>query len=399
MASTAWENSAITHALLFETISNEQISLRYSIPAINLDHIKKMTTDFGMIQFAVINQPDIDSGYTVDDNARAMVAMCQHFELTGDEADIKYIAIYLNFIKYCLQPEGNFLNYVSEQRLFTEQNYATNLADANGRAIWALGYLISLSAILPGELVTEAVSVIDKALLNADKIYSTRAMAFVIKGLYYRNIKNKSVRDISLIREFANRLVEMYIFEADDEWQWYESYLTYANSIIPEAMLCASLATGEPLYKEIARFSFDFLLSKIIRKNSIKVISNKGWLHKGQELSSVATGGEQPIDVAYTILALSKFYDVFHDEKYRRKMELSFNWFLGANDLHQIIYNPCSGGCYDGLEENSVNLNQGAESTVSYLMARLTMEKYKNNNEIIESAVSCLADGLTVRKV
>ena len=86
--------------------------------------------------------------------------------------------------------------------------------------------------------------------------------------------------------------------------------------------------------------------------------------------------GEQPIDVAYTILALSKFYEVFKDENYLDKMRTSFDWFLGNNHLHQIIYNPCTGGCYDGLEENHVNLNQGAESTLSYHMARLTVEKY-----------------------
>ena len=90
-------------------------------------------------------------------------------------------------------------------------------------------------------------------------------------------------------------------------------------------------------------------------------------------------GGEQPIDVAYTIMALSKFYNVFRNEEYQIKMETAFNWFLGFNRLKQIIYNPCTGGCYDGLEETHVNLNQGAESTVSYLMARLTVENYKNS--------------------
>jgi len=144
---------------------------------------------------------------------------------------------------------------------------------------------------------------------------------------------------------------------------------------LPEAMLYAWLMTGESIYKDIARNSFNFLLSLIFNKNGIEVISNKGWLQKGQEAGQF---GEQPIDVAYTIMTLSKFYDVFMDEDYHKKMETAFNWFLGDNRLHQIIYNPCTGGCYDGLEETHVNLNQGAESTVSYLMARLTVEKYKN---------------------
>src|SRR4029079_17055361 len=167
----------------------------------------------------------------------------QHFNVSKAEEDLKYILIYYNFIKHCLQPDGNFLNYVNEQKIFTEQNYSANLADANGRAIWALGYLVSLGDILPKSLKEEASITMQKALLNVNKIHSTRAMAFVIKGLYYRNTINKSIRNTSLIRQLANRLVQMYRHESDKEWKWFESYLTYANSILPEAMLCAWLAT------------------------------------------------------------------------------------------------------------------------------------------------------------
>jgi glycosyltransferase involved in cell wall biosynthesis len=381
IASTAWENAAIAHALLFAETTGNKISLQYNLPAINLDHIKNLTTDFGMVQFSKINKPDINSGYTLDDNARALIAMCQHFELTIDETVIKYIYIYFEFIKHCFQPEGYFLNYVNDQKIYTEQNDSTNLADANGRAIWALGYLLSMSALLPKELTADAESIMQSALSNVNNMHSTRAMAFTIKGLYYYNTKNKSVQNRSLIKELANRLVQMYRHESDNEWKWFESYLTYANSILPEAMLCAWSATGELTYREIARSSFDFLLSKTFNKERIKVISNKSWLHKGVENERVATGGEQPIDVAYTVIALSKFYDVFMDESYLVKMKTAFDWFLGNNQLNQIIYNPCTGGCYDGLEENYVNLNQGAESTLSYLMARLTVEKYFSNQQ------------------
>jgi hypothetical protein len=166
----------------------------------------------------------------------------------------------------------------------------------------------------------------------------------------------------------------MYEQESGEKWEWFEGYLTYANSILPEAMLYAWLLTGKTIYKDIAISSFNFLLLQTFNENGIEVISNKNWLQKGQEAGHF---GEQPIDVAYTIMTLSKFYDAFMDKGYRQKMETAFNWFLGNNRLHQIIYNPCTGGCYDGLEETHVNLNQGAESTVSYLMARLTVEKYK----------------------
>ncbi len=375
MASTAWENTAIAHAIVFEKIGSEKISLEYSIPAINLCHVKKMTTGFGMIQFSKLNQPDIDSGYTLDDNARALIACCQHLELTGDSSNIDYIRIYFSFIRYCQQPGGAFLNYVCKDRHFTDQNKATNLADSNGRAIWALGYLLSMGALLPRDIINGAESVLRKALAAVNDVHSTRAMAFIIKGIYYYNTTHRSIQNLALVTAFADRLVQMYRHEAGEDWEWYESYLTYANSILPEALLCAWLMTGKQVYKEIATTSFNFLLSKIFRNGSIHVVSNKGWLQKWQQTGHAVIGGEQPIDVAYTILALSKFYEMTADETYLQKMTMAFNWFLGNNHLHQIIYNPCTGGCYDGLEENYVNLNQGAESTLSYLMARLVIEK------------------------
>lgn len=165
----------------------------------------------------------------------------------------------------------------------------------------------------------------------------------------------------------------MYKHEAQEGWQWFESYLTYANSILPEAMLYSWTITKNIEFKEIAIKSFEFLLSQIFNKNGIEVISNKGWLKKGEKSKHF---GEQPIDVAYTIMTLSGFYDILDNNDYKKKMLIGFSWFLGNNRLNQIIYNPCTGGCYDGLEKTQVNLNQGSESTISYLMARLTVEKY-----------------------
>jgi hypothetical protein len=145
-------------------------------------------------------------------------------------------------------------------------------------------------------------------------------------------------------------------------------------------MLCAWLATGDENYREVAKSSFDFLLSKIFINKQIRVISNQRWLYKDADPEPSAPGGEQPIDVAYAILALCKFYKVFKDEAYLEKIHIAFSWFQGNNHLQQIIYNPCTGGCYDGLEETYVNLNQGAESTVSYLMARLAVEEILINH-------------------
>ncbi|HEY3388948.1 MAG TPA: glycosyltransferase, partial [Prolixibacteraceae bacterium] len=375
VVSTAWENSAVAHATLFGNIGGNKVNLRYNLPVIKLSHLKQMTTNIGIIQFSKINQPDISTGYTLDDNARALVASCMYFKLTGDEKTLYYIQKYLSFIKLCQLAGGDFFNYLDKDCQFTDQNKIVNLDDSNGRAIWALGYLISLMDVLPTKIILEADRIIEKSIHVLKVIHSPRAMAFVIKGLYYNNRTIKSPENLLLVNIFANRLSEMYKHESSKEWEWFEGYLTYANSTLPEAMLYAWLLTGEEIYKDIAITSFNFLLSHIFNENGIEVISNKRWLLKGEK---AAHFGEQPIDVAYTIMTLSKFYDVFADEDYKQKMEIAFDWFLGNNRLQQIVYNPCTGGCYDGLEETHVNLNQGAESTVSYLMARLTVEKYKN---------------------
>lgn len=373
IVSTAWENSAVAHAMLLEKVSRNGFKLRYNFPPVNLEQLKSMTSKIGIIQFSKLNQPDPNSGYTLDDNARALIAVCMHYKMTKEETDLEPIQTYCRFIRHCLQPSGKFLNYVDHDTDFGIQNNLENLDDANGRAIWALGFLISEKNILPEVTVEDAIIMIEEAIPGLEKIHSTRAMGFAIKGLYYYQKSQHQVSNLNLIIKFANRLVQMYRHESEKNWEWYESYLTYANSILPEAMLYAWLVTGEKIYKEIAIKTLDFLLKHTFNTNGIEVISNRNWLHRGQHTEHF---GHQPIDVAYTIMTLRKFYEVFRNEEYRDKMVIAFNWFLGKNHLHQIIYNPCTGGCYDGLEETQINLNQGAESTLSYLMARLTMNEY-----------------------
>jgi hypothetical protein len=310
-----------------------------------------------------------------------------HFELTGEEQDVDSIRTYLDFIKFCQQAEGHFLNYADKDKRFTEQNEATNLADANGRAIWALGYLIANSKLLPPDLANDAIELFDLAIRNVKNIHSTRSMAFIIKGLYFYRQAVNSPKNLDLIHVFANRMVKMYRMESSENWEWFEGYLSCANSVLPEAMLYAWLLTSHKEYKDIAISSFGFLLSRTFNENGIEVISNKKWLMKGREAEQPSVGGEQPIDVAYTIMTLSKFHNVFVDKDYKDKMEAAFSWFLGNNRLHQIVYNPCTGGCYDGLEEFHVNLNQGAESTLSYLMARLTIESSRNKENPVKTHV------------
>ncbi len=373
---TAWQNSAIAHIELTQNnLSKNSVALHYEIPKLSLDHIKKMTTNKGMIQFASVATPDLNSGYTLDDNARALIAITKHYELTGNSDDLDLITIYLDFILFCQKDDGAFINYVDIDGNFMDKNSNENLEDANGRAIWALGELISHDDILNDKLIKKAKFAIEKSLKNISKFQSPRAMAFSIKGLYFYNLNKENSRAKRMITLLADNLVSKYRGISEKNWNWYEDYLTYANSVLPEAMLYAALCTGSELYKNIAKTSFDFLLSVTFQNNQIKVVSNQGWHLKGKLVNHF---GEQPIDVAYTVLALNLFYKVFNQQEYLDKMNIAFEWFLGKNHLHQIVYNPKTGGCYDGLEEDHVNLNQGAESTVSYLMARLVLEQIEN---------------------
>jgi len=370
---TAWQNAAIAHIDIAKTqLAGTNFRLNYKMPAVNLAHIERMTTDFGMIQFARISDPDEASGYTIDDNARALIAVAKHFELTGKFSDLPLINIYLNFILFCQQEDGSFLNYVTTDKQFFDKNKDENLEDANGRAIWALGEFLSLKQFLDFNLQAQVEAAFQKAILTIPALQSPRAIAFCIKGLYYYYHFNKEEAVLQLITQLADNLVSKYRGVSSEDWQWYEEYLTYANALLPEAMLLAGECTQSELFKDIAHKTIDFLLQITFADDTINVISNRGWHHKGQDKNHF---GEQPIEVAYTILALNTFFRKYKTKVYTDKMKASFNWFLGENHLRQIMYNPSTGGCYDGLEEHHVNLNQGAESTVSYLLARLAIEK------------------------
>jgi glycosyltransferase involved in cell wall biosynthesis len=379
MANSAWENSAIQHVNVFTKLCPKVFQFELKWPVFNLLHMNRMTTEMGMIQFSKINDPDPDSGYTLDDNARALMAMCEQYTIEGNSNDLKLTRIYLNFIEFCQQANGAFLNYVSIEQNFTQQNEECNLEDSIGRTIWALGFVISKQNNVPESIVLQAMAILQKALPNLLKMHSTRAMAFIIKGLHLTN----SEKHLPLLDLFAHRLAEMYAHESKENWRWFEGSLTYANSLLPEAMLMAGLSMGNHKFQKIALESFEFLLTHIFDERGIHVISNEFWdLEKGGSYHSgtpilAHDGGEQAIDVSYTILALAAFHQVYLDENYEQKMRLAFDWFLGKNHLNQIVYNPCTGGCYDGLEKENVNLNQGAESTVSYLLARQVMEKIK----------------------
>ncbi|KIA86376.1 glycosyltransferase [Flavobacterium sp. AED] len=374
---TTWENIAIQYRLLFDQLTNREEDLKFNFPPIKLDHIKKLTTDFGILQFSKFSQPDPESGYTLDDNARALINMVLYNKVFPDKHVLKLANIYLNFIEGIQRNNGWFDNYKSFDHQLTKQNEEVNLEDANGRALWSLGTAIAHKESLPAGMILRAEKCWNKAIKRINDIKSPRAIAYALKGLYhyYLAYKEESIRQN--IEKFADELLHHYHINSAENWCWYEDYMTYANNVLPEAMMYSYLVTKNPKYKKIAVITFDFLLSHYFMKGQLKVISNRGWFKKENERVFY---GEQPIEVATTIIALDLFYEVTKNKKYKDQLKLAFIWFLGNNHLKQIMYNPENGASYDGLEDKHININQGAESTLCYFKARLIMEKYAENN-------------------
>jgi glycosyltransferase involved in cell wall biosynthesis len=370
---SVWENIAIHYGLMYGELTNREEDLRFNLPPIKMDHIKKLTTDHGILQFSKFSEPDPESGYTLDDNARALIDMVMYNKLFPDDDSLILANIYLKYIEDIQRETGWFDNYKDFDNQLTKQNSEVNLEDANGRALWSLGTVIAHKETLPIEIVLRAKICWDKAIVRLSDIKSPRAMAYAIKGLYnyYSTYKDTVIE--KHIEKLADELLRHYHINSEVNWCWYEDYMTYANNVLPEAMMYSYLVTGKMKYKKIAIITFDFLLSRYFMKGQLKVVSNRSWFKKENETIFY---GEQPIEVATTIITLDLFNEVTRNRKYKDQLKLAFIWFLGNNHLQQIMYNPLNGASYDGLEDQCININQGAESTLCFFKARLIMEKH-----------------------
>ena len=365
-----WCNVALAYNETFKNYID--IPKKYTnIPEIKMDHLTKLTDDFGMIQFANYNQPNKALGYTLDDNARAMIACCRHFDISKDNSDIKLISLYLNFVKYVSKGNGRLYNFVSQDRKINFDQWSE---DAQGRAIWSLGFLLNTKGI-PAELKQDAENILKNALQAAKGIKSPRAVAYSILGLYHYNLSNPSQKNVSGIKKMADYLLSSYKKCASKEWRWFEEYLTYANSRLPEALFYAYLSTKNKKYMNIASSSLDFLLSITFEKGVFSPIGERGWyMKKGQK----AHFDQQPINTSAIVQALILASEVTKKRSYMKKAVTAFQWFLGKNSLNQVVYDESTGGCFDGVGESAINLNQGAESTISYLLARFSIHDYKD---------------------
>lgn len=360
-----WPNVALNYEKVFNKYAPISLTSENMLPELKLNHLNNMTDEFGIIQFAINTTPDINSGYTTDDNARALIATCLYYDMFKDMKKINLINTYLNYLDYVQQEDGRFFNYVDKTRKVNKSEWGE---DTHGRALWSLGTLISTNNI-PKEIKDKAKNLFHKAIKPIRKFESPRAISFSILGFSKYQERFPKLRYKRIVTRLADKLVNLYSINSTNDWNWFEKYLTYANSKMSEALFYAYKVTKDKTYLDIGEDSLKFLMSLTFENGIFIPIGQKGWYMKEGKR---AYYDQQPIDVASMVQTLVIANKLTDKKEYMDKALNTFQWFLGKNSLNQVIYNESTGGCYDGLGENSININQGAESTVSYLLARLS---------------------------
>lgn len=321
----------------------------------DLSHLKKLTSKIGILQHCTGSIPNPSFGYSVDDNARALIVICQYFETFHDNSVLPLAKIYFDYIKKAKIAHGYFHNFADSQGNFTDK---IGSETSSARVIWALGYVVDRQAILP-KIAKEA-KVILADLPPINTLEFLRSKAYALIGYYYLGDKKK-------VSFLADSLVDSYM--VNSRYNWFESSLTYGNAIMSFSLLLAHQLTRNKLYKEVGLKSLLFLDS-MTRKGAIpSPVSHLGWMIDSKERPIF---DQQVIDVADMILAALAYKD--EDNKVFSIMGQGwFNWFEGNNINHRFMIDKKNGGCFDGLTRDGLNSNQGAESIVCYLLAYLAM--------------------------
>jgi len=367
-----WQNVSLSYFNLFNNFAKIVPKKKDKILPVDIRYIKNLSDKFGIIQFANHTKPDPHSGYCLDDNARALIGFTELYAKKKKQSVLDSIEIYLNFIKFVQKKNGRFHNFVSYQKTFIDQ---TESEDSFGRAIWALGFLLSRDYI-PENFKKQANTILKKALKWADELESLRAISFAAIGLSHVAEKETNEQLVNIINDLAGKLIKHYREHTGDDWRWFEDCLTYSNYKLPEALFRAYIVTRNKTYLEIAIKTLDFLSGVTFEKPEyFSPIGQDGWYFRNGKR---AYFDQQPEDASSAVETLVAAYQITKNKKYQNQAKLAFEWFLGKNHLNQMVYDEATGGCYDGLGRFSLNFNQGAESTLSYFLARLAIKNVYN---------------------
>lgn len=338
------------------------------MPKFSFAHIKRLTNDVGILQHATYAIPNYREGYCLDDNGRALLISLMAYEEFEDADALASMSTYLAYIHYMQRTDGLFHNFMSYSNEFLDE---IGSEDSFGRTIWALGYLFKAAPLTSYYQIGQ--EMFFRASANFDNLRSIRAIAYVIMGIsHYLSHKPNDEGMIERMRVLSNKLVHEYKASSNSNWEWFEPVLAYDNAILPLSLLQASKYLNDEELNFMVLKTMRFLENIIFQNGYLSIIGNQDWYRQNQLVSKF---GQQPIDVTATVLMFYEAFKLTKDHSYLDKMLKSFYWYLGDNDLKLALYDDETKGSCDGLESYGINRNQGAESTICYLIAYLTVHK------------------------
>ncbi len=338
------------------------------LPPFSLAHIKRLTDDTGIIQHAKFGIPNLKEGYCLDDNARALLMALIAYRQRKDGLALELSPIYMSYIHYMQNDDGTFRNFLSFNRTFLDE---VGSEDSFGRTIWALGYLLGNA---PNDAYYQTGKLVFfEAAPNFEKLRSIRSIANTMIGISYYIRSNPSDDGMmERLRKFAKVLMQHFHDNSTDDWKWFEPLLAYDNGILPLALLHSAEILNDENVTRTALDSMNFLTKVTMKDGFLSIIGNKEWYKKDGERSMFA---QQPIDAMAMVLMYHQAFHLTGDKEYLNMLYTSFMWFLGENDLRMSLYDFETKGCCDGFEDTGVNRNQGAESSLAYLISHLTVLK------------------------
>jgi glycosyltransferase involved in cell wall biosynthesis len=352
-------------------VENIKAITNFELPEIKLDHLKAFTDDTGILQHAKYTIPDRTHGYCTDDNARALLVttMGQKYLPTNGFGLDFLSGHYLGFLLYAYNEKtGRFRNFMTYSRQWMEE---IGSEDAHGRAIWSLGKAVSFLQN-PGHLAMST-TLFNKALQAVENFHSPRAIAFCLVGMHAYLHKFSGDSDVRRIREIlANRLFDQFKNNGTDDWPWLENALNYANGKLPHALLLSGQWIQRNDMIDMGLRSLKWLLTIQTEDNHFVPIGSNGWYEQG---GPRARFDQQPVEANAMIEACVEAFNVTRDHTWFENAVMCFNWFLGHNDLNMPLYDPKTGGCRDGLMADGINQNQGAESSLAWLLSLMTLKK------------------------
>jgi glycosyltransferase involved in cell wall biosynthesis len=363
-------------------VENIKAITSFELPEIKLDHLKAFTDDTGILQHANFTIPDRTHGYCTDDNARALLvaAMGQKYLPTYGLGLDFLSGHYLGFLLYAYNEKtGRFRNFMTYSRQWVEE---TGSEDAHGRAIWCLGKAVAFLDD-PGHLAMST-TLFNKALRAVENFHSPRTTAFCLLGLHAYLQKFSGDSDVRRMRGvLADRLFNQFKNNATDDWPWLENSLNYANGKLPHALLLSGHRMQRNDMIDMGLNSLKWLLAIQTEDNHFVPIGSTGWYEKG---GPRARFDQQPVEANAMIEACVEAFNLTRDQTWFENAVMCFNWFLGHNDLNMPLYDSKTGGCRDGLMADGINQNQGAESSLAWLLSLMTLQKLYADEILIHTS-------------